>query len=175
MRKTLPLVVKGALIFVVAAVLLWVSIIGPILHKSDVIATPIPLVSGETLDLRTLRGHVVVLNFWAPDCPSCVEELPALENLYNKYQSRGLVIIGITIPTASVPKSLALAAMAKVTYPLAADRDGAISRAVGGVMVTPTQVIINKAGKVIDKYQGVITDPEPMGDILGALMHTKGK
>ncbi len=169
MSKTIWPMTKVAIVALIGAFLLWISLIGPVVHKSDVVTTPIPLVNGQTLDLKVLRGKVVVLNFWSPDCPPCIHELPELERLYQSYRSQGLVVVGIATPGSSKSKSLAAAAMAQVTYPLSVDQRGTIARAVGGIMVTPTQVIIDKEGHVIDKYQGVVSGQEPMDEILRAL------
>lgn len=169
MKKTGWTMVKLVAIVIIGAILLWVSLIQPMLHKSDVTTTSIPLVDGKTLAITALRGKVVVLNFWSPDCPPCIRELPDLERLYQTYRMQGLVVVGIATPGSSRSKSLASAAMAHVTYPLAVDQSGTLTRAVGGIMVTPTQVIIDREGRVIDKYQGVVSEQEPMDEILRAL------
>ncbi len=146
---------KVVIIAMIGAFLLWISFIKPMLHKSDVVTTSIPLVGSKTLDVTALRGKVVVLNFWSPDCPLCIHELPDLERLYQTYRAQGLVVVGIATPGSSRSRSLAAAAMAHVTYPLS--------------VVTPTQVIIDREGRVIDKYQGVVSGQEPMDEILRAL------
>ena len=51
-------------------------------------------VEGE-LQLSSLRGKAVVLNFWASWCEPCKEEVPVLEAAWRKYRSRGLVVVGI--------------------------------------------------------------------------------
>jgi thiol-disulfide isomerase/thioredoxin len=50
------------------------------------------------LSLKSLRGKVVLLDFWNYNCPYCVESLPYLNNWYNKYRAQGLVIIGVHNP-----------------------------------------------------------------------------
>jgi thiol-disulfide isomerase/thioredoxin len=57
----------------------------------------LPDLQGEKVDLRTLRGKVVLVDFWASWCAPCREEMPVLEALHKKYAAQGLVIVGINI------------------------------------------------------------------------------
>jgi thiol-disulfide isomerase/thioredoxin len=50
----------------------------------------------DSLSLEQLRGHVVLLDFWAPWCGPCRTMLPFLKNLYERYYDKGLEIIGVT-------------------------------------------------------------------------------
>lgn len=51
--------------------------------------------NGNQISLAELRGKRVVINFWATWCGPCRMEIPHLENLFNKYKSRGLVVLGV--------------------------------------------------------------------------------
>jgi cytochrome c biogenesis protein CcmG/thiol:disulfide interchange protein DsbE len=50
---------------------------------------------GRTVSLGSLRGQVVVVNFWASWCPPCREEAAYLEKTWRSYQDRGVVFIGV--------------------------------------------------------------------------------
>ena len=50
---------------------------------------------GSALTLNSLRGHAVVLNFWASYCQPCQDEMPLLNSFYQQHQADGLVILGI--------------------------------------------------------------------------------
>jgi peroxiredoxin len=52
--------------------------------------------AGGTTDLGSLRGRVVLVNFWATWCPPCVEEMPSLERLHRTLGPEGLVVVGIS-------------------------------------------------------------------------------
>ena len=47
--------------------------------------------SGETLSTKDLLGNVYLINFWATDCPGCIEEMPGLIKTFNKYKKMTLL------------------------------------------------------------------------------------
>ncbi len=53
--------------------------------------------SDRTVSLNQFRGKVVVLNFWASWCPPCVEELPSLMQMQTDLQSKGVVVLGVSV------------------------------------------------------------------------------
>src|SRR5438094_581510 len=67
-------------------------------HRAPAPGTPAPLFSagklhGGVLSLRSLRGHVVLLNFWSSACPPCRIEMPELEQMERRYAGRGLRVV----------------------------------------------------------------------------------
>ncbi len=53
------------------------------------------------LELASLRGKVVVLNFWASWCGPCKQEAPAIEQIWRQYRSKGVVVVGVDTQDAS--------------------------------------------------------------------------
>ena len=70
-------------------------------QSGPVIGQPAPALiarqfNGQSIDLAALRGHVVVLNFWASWCTPCRAEMPALDALAREFRERGVTIIGMS-------------------------------------------------------------------------------
>lgn len=84
----------------------------------------LPNLQGELISLTDFDGQVVLINFFATWCPPCNEEVPLLQNMYQTYESSGLVILGIDLlePPATVE---AWVQANQLSYPivLAADWD----------------------------------------------------
>lgn len=57
-------------------------------------------VDGRVVDLRSLRGKVVLIDFWATWCGPCIAELPNIKKVYTDYHARGFEIVGIALENA---------------------------------------------------------------------------
>ncbi|HRO52560.1 MAG TPA: TlpA disulfide reductase family protein [Alicycliphilus sp.] len=64
-------------------------------------------VGGETLQMASMRGRPLLLNFWATWCPPCVQELPLLNAFYGEHRAKGWQVLGLAIDQpANVQKFL---------------------------------------------------------------------
>src|SRR5262249_46823429 len=77
------------------------------------------------MTLEQLRGKVVLIDFWAWDCPFCMEAMPHVKELYDKYSKDGLVVIGVHVPRIDyekeIPKVKEAVAKKGIAYPVVVD------------------------------------------------------
>jgi peroxiredoxin len=114
---------------------------------------PAPAVKGSTVeggteDLASLRGSVVVLNFWASWCSPCRLEASDLEKTYQSTKDSGVAFVGIN--SRDEQDTAKAFADARLTYPSLFDPDGKIALSFSDVPPTalPCTLIIDRSGKV---------------------------
>lgn len=122
---------------------------------------PAPPLIGQTLDGRTLtleqlRGRPVLVTFWATTCPSCVEEIPHLIELYKALNPRGLEIVGVAMAYDPPDQVQAMAAQRQIPYPIVMDRQERIAQAFDNVRLTPTTVLISPEGRIVQYHLGLL-------------------
>ena len=107
-------------------------------------------------------GRPLVVNFWASTCGPCLQEMPAIEQVYREEAGK-VRVVGI----ASVdPLSSArhMAARTGVTYPLGLDPDGTMVRRLGGIGL-PHTVMVAADGKVVYSHTGALTAEQLRAEI----------
>jgi peroxiredoxin len=113
-------------------------------------------IKGEKISMASLKGKVVLVNFWATSCTSCVAEMPDLVETYYQYQQKGLEIIAVAMPYDPPAQVVAFAEQKGLPFPVMHDGYGNITRQFGSVNVTPTAYIYNKAGQRIQSTAGTL-------------------
>jgi len=106
----------------------------------------------QPLRLSSLRGKVVLLNFWAAWCAPCQVEMPTFTNWQRQYRSQGLQIIGISMDDDSALARRVVARL-KLNYPVAAG-DERLGTRYGGVLGLPLTFLIDRSGIVRARFQG---------------------
>jgi peroxiredoxin len=101
---------------------------------------------GRTWSLRSLRGKVVLVNFWATWCPPCRKEIPDLESLYHRFQKQGLVILGIS--DDDINKIKPYAGAHGMTYPVLLDQKREASN-LFGIEGIPASFVYDRSGKLV--------------------------
>jgi len=118
---------------------------------------------GDRITLSDLRGSVILLNFWATWCGPCIMEIPDLNRLQEKYQDKGLEVIGITLTSGS-PEIISIFAEDQgMNYKVLTDIMGSETEIVTnmygqatGAPITgvPTSFIIDRDGYIVKTYIG---------------------
>lgn len=104
-------------------------------------------IDGRTVTLEALRGHVVLVTFWASWCLECRSEMPALERLHRAYASRGLAVVGVNV-RESAATARRYAGELGLTFPLVLDTTGRITSGYG-VIGLPTTFVIDRGGSAV--------------------------
>jgi cytochrome c biogenesis protein CcmG/thiol:disulfide interchange protein DsbE len=112
---------------------------------------------GEVLRLAALRGHPVVVNFWASWCQPCQEETPIVEAAYQRYAGQGVIFLGVDYEDKP-NDAVAFLRQNGVTYPCGPDISGGNSAIAYGVTGPPETVFIDRAGTVRQKVIGMLDD-----------------
>jgi thiol-disulfide isomerase/thioredoxin len=109
------------------------------------------------LTIGSLRGKVVLVNFWTFGCSNCVATLPHLVRLHAAYRDKGLVIVGVHTPefpferaTGSVQAALKRHG---IEYPVAQDNGFATWNAYGN-RYWPAQYVLDKSGRIVFTHFG---------------------
>lgn len=112
------------------------------------------LLDGTPGSTQALRGKVLLVNFWATSCTSCVHEMPQIAATHEQFRARGYETLAVAMsydPPAYVAR---FAESRKLPFGVVIDNTGAIARAFGDVKVTPTSILIDKRGAVVKRYVG---------------------
>ena len=130
-------------------------------------ALVVPQVGGGTIDLASLRGKPVWVNFMGTYCPPCIDEFPLMNGFAARYGDDGLIILAIDVKEEEGIVA-AFAERLGATFPLGLDSDGSVA-ARWDAIVLPVHFWIDKDGIVRDGALGGI-GPDIMSRGLSTIM-----
>ena len=141
---------------IISCVILLTSLVLISFQKDTVDNLDMTTISGEKITSKNLLGKVVLINFWATDCPGCISEMPDLINTYNKYKSQNFELIAVSMFYDPPSHVLNFSKNNNLPFPVVLDIEKKISAQFNNVTLTPTSFLINHEGKIINRITGVI-------------------
>tara|TARA_B100000029_G_scaffold279004_1_gene273295 strand:- start:1894 stop:2466 length:573 start_codon:yes stop_codon:yes gene_type:complete len=121
--------------------------------------------------LSKMKNNVVLLNFWATWCGPCRLEIPDFNELYNKYNKKGLEILGISISDSKEQLQNFLNAY-KIDYPILYGTQSELQKVsldYGGIYSIPISILIGPNNEIVRVYPGAILkqyDPNMYADLI---------
>ncbi len=111
-----------------------------------------------SLSLDGLRGHAVLLDFWATWCGPCRKEVPIVDRIAQRYGNQGLEVIGVNT-SDEAGNAAPFAKSHHLSFPIAYDEGQRIGSAFG-VESLPTLVVISKEGKIVAVRMGETSESD---------------
>jgi peroxiredoxin len=111
-------------------------------------------IEGKKIEMSSLKGQIVLVNFWATDCPGCIAEMPKLVETYNTYHAKGLEIIAVAMPTDPISQVKNYVQKNKLPFPVVHDDNAEITTHFDDVRLTPTTFMIDQQGHLMGKMIG---------------------
>ena len=155
--KTNPWV-RGLMLLLLISLALWIGRSKTYSFTPD---TTFTTITGEQIALKTLRGKPVLVTFWATSCASCVEEIPHLIALYNRFHAQGFEIVAITMTYDPPSHVVAMTKERKLPYHVVLDITSEHAKAFGHIWATPTTLLISPDGTIAKREVGAF-DPTEM-------------
>ena len=97
---------------------------------------------------------MVLVNFWATSCSTCVKEMPELVDTHAKFKARGYETLAVAMSYDPPAYVVNFVETRKLPFRVALDIDGGIARSFGDVQLTPTSVLLDKRGRIVKRYVG---------------------
>jgi peroxiredoxin len=108
--------------------------------------------SGENLKLSEYRGEVVLINFWASWCGPCRQEMPALDELHNRYRALGFTVLGVNVEEDS-RKAREVLKDLQLSFPVLLDDRSTVSR-LYDIVAMPSTVLVDRNGNIRYLHKG---------------------
>jgi thiol-disulfide isomerase/thioredoxin len=112
------------------------------------------LLNGTPTHTAELTGRVVLVNFWATSCAICLEEMPELVATHARFKTRGFETLAIAMAYDAPFNVVRYSEARALPFQVAIDHDGSLAERFGKVVATPTSLLINKRGEIVERHLG---------------------
>jgi len=113
-------------------------------------------INGKEITSKDLEGKITLINFWATDCPGCINEMPGLIETYEQYNDKGLEIIAVAMHYDPPSRVISYSKNNKLPFPVVLDSNKEIMNKFNNIKLTPTTVILDQDGYVKNTIIGEI-------------------
>jgi len=146
----------GAAVWALIAVALLATVLTSAALLSKRAAPDVTLtdINGNRVRLADLRGNVVLVNFWATTCVTCVREMPQIAATQRRFAGRAYRTFAVAMPYDRPDWVLNFSERNRLPFPIALDVKGEIARAFDDTRVTPTTFLIDTQGRIVKRYIG---------------------
>jgi peroxiredoxin len=111
--------------------------------------------SGKTVHLSDFKGKVVIVDFWATWCGPCRVEIPDFVRLQSKYRDKGLAIVGLSLDADGEKAVKPFVEEHDINYTMLIANDET-AKSFGGILGIPTTFVIDRQGRIVQKFVGVM-------------------
>ena len=120
--------------------------------------------AGRPIALSSLRGKVVLLNFWTTSCAQCENEMPWFTEFQQTYGHGDFAVLGVSLDEGGWAAVTPYVEARNISYPVVVGNDD-IARLRGSRGATPTTLIIDKSGRIAVRHVGFCSKSEYEADI----------
>jgi peroxiredoxin len=112
------------------------------------------LLDGSKKTTTDFKGKVMLVNFWATSCVTCVAEMPKLISTHQKYAAKGYDTLAVAMSYDPPSYVVNYTETRQLPFKVAIDNTGEVAKAWGDVKLTPTTYLVNKRGEIVKQYIG---------------------
>jgi peroxiredoxin len=112
------------------------------------------LLGGQAASSAQWQGKVVLVNFWATSCVTCLKEMPELMATHEKFKARGFETVAVAMSYDNPAYVARFTEQRRLSFQVTHDFTGQFAQQFGDVQLTPTTFLINKRGQIVKRYLG---------------------